>query len=173
VRVSQLHISRPIIVPRNHFFDDLLVHRNGLLAALTVAEPVQRAAGLGLYEHIPRGAMIFMKVRHVERFAEWCEEIELDGQKWHACEAHLAARGNDHCEVALCLVIHATRCVALKKIGEVGASCSDDSQLVRASDLVELRHRDVFDVDLARPWQQNRSSSDGSASVSQLRGNSF
>ena len=90
-----------------------------------------------------------MEIGHVERLAERREEIELDRQERHAGEAHLAAGGDDHGEIALRLVVDAALGVALEQIAEIGAAGGDDGQVVRGGDLVEPRYRDVFDLDLA------------------------
>ena len=69
------HIFGPVIVPWNYFFDNLLVEFYGSLTALAVAEPIEMAPGLCLYQHVPNRPMVLVKVGHVKGFAKGSEGL--------------------------------------------------------------------------------------------------
>jgi hypothetical protein len=93
--------------------------------------------------------VVLVEVGHIEGFAERREKIELDRDERHAGKTHLAAGGDDHGEIALRLVVDAARGVPLEQVAEVGAPGGDDGQLMRGGNLVEPRHGDVLNLDLA------------------------
>ena len=93
--------------------------------------------------------MVLVVIGHVERFAEGREEVELDRQERHAVEAHAAALGHDHGEIALGLVVDAALGVALEEVAQLGAAGGDDGELVLGRDLVEARDGDALDLELA------------------------